>query len=472
MAHAGASRLRISIAKAALIAVSVAVTPLRSQAPLDLMDQHVRSAVSGFHGTTGLYAENLDTGASYGLHENERVRTASTIKLAIMATVFGAIAHGQARWTDQLVLHDSDKVSGTGVLSEFSDGMRFPINDLVHLMIVVSDNTATNLLLDRFTADAVNAEMDRLGLPQTRSLRKVLIDGKPPSGYSRAGRIPENARFGLGVTTPREMVALIGKMERGEVVSKEASREMIAILKRQQYKDGIGRRMGDIPVASKSGSLDHLRSDVGIVYTPGGRIAIAITIDDLPTVDYSAGNAGNIFISQLTAMLVDGLAKNLTAAEDHQNMLDQLGIKSVRPGPSGNENEPNHANYDESLANPFPVLPDPLTLKNGAKVTTADMWWKQRRPEIVEDFEREVVGRVPKDVPKVSWTVTETTNTTVGPHPVIAQQLTGHVDNSSDPLISVDIQMTLVKPANASGPVPVMIMFGRTGLNSNLPAPQ
>src|SRR5450432_3764037 len=100
-----------------------------------------------------------------------------------------------------------------------------------------------------------------------------------------------------------------------------------------------------------------------------------------------------------------------TAAEDHRNMLEQLGIKALRPGPNGNENAPNHANYDESKANPYPDLPDVLKLKNGKRVKNAKMWWKQRRPEIVEDFEREVVGRVPKDVPKVTWTETENTTT-------------------------------------------------------------
>src|SRR5689334_22585064 len=82
---------------------------------------------------------------------------------------------------------------------------------------------------------------------------------------------------------------------------------------------------------------------------------------------------------------------NWTAAEDHQNMMDQLGIKALRPGPSGNEAAPNHANYDESTANPFPNLPDVLTLKNGKKVTSAALWKNQRRPEIIEDFEREVL---------------------------------------------------------------------------------
>jgi lysophospholipase L1-like esterase len=154
---------------------------------------------------------------------------------------------------------------------------------------------------------------------------------------------------------------------------------------------------------------------------------------------------------------------NWTAADDHRNMLEQLGIQALRPGPSGNENAPNHANYDESKANPYPDLPDVLTLKNGKKVTTAKMWWDERRPEIVEDFEREVVGRVPKNVPKVTWTVTETVKATAGSRAVVSRNLTGHVDNSLCPSINVDIQMTLALPTDATGPVPVMIMFGRAG---------
>jgi lysophospholipase L1-like esterase len=164
--------------------------------------------------------------------------------------------------------------------------------------------------------------------------------------------------------------------------------------------------------------------------------------------------------------------KKWTAAEDHRNMLDQLGIKALRPGPSGNESQPNHANYDEAAANPFPNLPEVLTLKNGKKVTTASLWWNQRRPEIVEDFEREVLGRIPKTAPKVTWEVTKTAEAMVGNHPVIGKQLLGHVDNSSDPDIQVDIQMTLVVPADAKGPVPVMMLFGgRTIPEIAFPAP-
>src|SRR6266567_3918648 len=155
---------------------------------------------------------------------------------------------------------------------------------------------------------------------------------------------------------------------------------------------------------------------------------------------------------------------NWTTQQDHQNMKDQLGIKALRPGPSGRAGAANAANYDPAKANPYPDLPDPLTLKDGQKVTTAEMWWKQRRPEIVEDFEREVIGRIPKNVPKVTWTITtQAVDRVVGELPVNARQLVGHVENAACPSINVDIQMTLVTPRDTKSPVPVLMMFGGFG---------
>src|SRR3954462_4098181 len=154
----------------------------------------------------------------------------------------------------------------------------------------------------------------------------------------------------------------------------------------------------------------------------------------------------------------------LTAEQDHKKMMELLGITSLRPGANpNNTNAPNAVNYDESKANPYPALPDPLFLKNGEKVTTAEMWWKQRRPEIVEDFDREIYGRVPKETPEVNWEVTGTTRETIGGVPVVKKTLVGHVDNASPPPITVDIQLTLTTPADATGPVPVMMEFGFMG---------
>ena len=156
-----------------------------------------------------------------------------------------------------------------------------------------------------------------------------------------------------------------------------------------------------------------------------------------------------------------------TAEQDHKNMLDQLGIKALRPGPSGDEKAPDHANYDESKANPYPDLPDALTSSDGQKVTSAEVWWKQRRPEIVRDFDEYVYGRVPSDLPKVTWSVVASEHEMLAFHPIVAKQIVGHVDNSSYLHIAVDIRMTLVTPADAKGPVPVLIMFGP----SRFPAP-
>lgn len=173
------------------------------------------------------------------------MRTASTIKLPIMAAVSAAVEAGKAKWDELLTLREEDKVSGPGVLREFSGGVRLPPRDVMRMVIVVSDNTATNLILDRIGTEYVNQQIDRMGMHQTRSMRRVLGDGsqlKRPAGFSKAGWLGENKRFGLGKSAPKEMVLLLEKPEGGEALSAGASKEMIAILKRQQHKDCIGRR--------------------------------------------------------------------------------------------------------------------------------------------------------------------------------------------------------------------------------------
>jgi len=154
----------------------------------------------------------------------------------------------------------------------------------------------------------------------------------------------------------------------------------------------------------------------------------------------------------------------MTAQQDHQRIMELLHITELRQGANGsNPQAPNAANYDESKANPYPNLPDPLVLKNGKKVKTAKVWWNRRRAEIMEDFDREIYGRAPQNTPQVNWEVTSTSNETNRDVKVITKKLVGHVDNSSYPLITVDIQLTLSTPANATGAVPVIMEFGFTG---------
>lgn len=163
-------------------------------------------------------------------------------------------------------------------------------------------------------------------------------------------------------------------------------------------------------------------------------------------------------------------AQQTATREDHQRMMKLLGIKELRPGANGsNPQAPNYANYDEAKVMSYPPLPDPLVLKNGQKVTSAKMWWNQRRAEIVEDFDREMYGRMPKVTPKVNWEVTSTTKEEKYGHQVITKQLIGRVDNSSYPSITVNIQLALTTPANAKGPVPVIMEFGFIGPRPGAP---
>lgn len=148
---------------------------------------------------------------------------------------------------------------------------------------------------------------------------------------------------------------------------------------------------------------------------------------------------------------------HLTAEQDHQRMMNLLHIQSLRAGPSGTAGAPNAANYDENKAGPFSKAPDALTLNNGKRVTSAKMWWKQRRPQIVEAFDEDVLGRAPKELPAVQWEVVSTTDERNGDVPIVTKKLVGHVDNSACPAIEVDIQVTLSTPANATGPVPVIM---------------
>ncbi|MBS1794467.1 MAG: serine hydrolase [Acidobacteria bacterium] len=291
---------------AAQLAAAQKPTPTPAVAPPATLDEKIQSELKSFSGRVWIYAKNLDTGKDYALRADEQVRTASTIKLAIMTETFHQVAEGKLKWTDEIVLTKEKKQGGSGILFEFSDNTKIDLRTAVNLMIVVSDNTATNLVIDRVGTDNVNAFVDSLGLHQTRSLRKIGGGGEAKA----LTEIPLYKNFGLGVSSPRDMVRLLEMLENGEVVSKEASAEMLNIMKRQQFKDGIGRNLPDtIQSASKSGALDRLRSDVGIIYTRRGRIAIAITTDDMMEVAYTEENPGLKMLWRLSQLLQDGLGK-------------------------------------------------------------------------------------------------------------------------------------------------------------------
>ena len=286
----------IVIAVAANLAFAQTPTPNSSS-----LDPLVRAEIAQFKGKVYLFAKNLDTGATYSFNGDERVRTASTIKVAVMIEAFTRVSEGRAKWTDELVLTKAARYGGSGVLPELADGLRLTLRDCINLMMVVSDNTATNMVLDYLTTDAVNACMSTLGFKDTRIMRRI-----GGGGESKEGKEPDNKRFGLGATTPHEMVRILEQLEAGEIINKSASKDMIDLMKREQARYAIGRTI-DLPMASKYGALDRLRSCVAIVYTRHGRIAIAITVDDMPEIVWSVYNPGYLLMSRLSLILIEGL---------------------------------------------------------------------------------------------------------------------------------------------------------------------
>jgi beta-lactamase class A len=292
----------LGITLVALSLVANIASAQTSKASDNSLDARVRAEIAPFKGKVYLFAKNLDTGETYSYNGDERVKTASTIKIAVMIEAFARVTEGRAKWTDELVLTKAARYGGSGILPELSDGLRLTLRDCINLMMLISDNTATNIVLDYLTTDAVNARMKSLGFKDTRIMRRV-----GGGGESEEGKQADNKKFGLGATSPREMVQILERLDRGEIINKATSKEMLDLMKREQARYAIGRTIPDVPMASKYGALDHLRSCVALVYSKRGRVAMAITVDDMPEVNWSVDNAGYLLMSRLSLILIDGL---------------------------------------------------------------------------------------------------------------------------------------------------------------------
>jgi len=253
-------------------------------------------------------AANLQNGWEIGRYADTPMRTASVVKVAVMVEAFAQVAEGRREWEMPLILDNKTSVGGSGILPVLSDGLRLSLRDCMTLMIVVSDNTATNMVLDALEGGpaAVNARMASLGFPLTTVFRKAFSPDNPND--------PIGKQFGLGRTTAREAVGLLSGLARGEIVSEQTSADMVAVLKHQQDKDGLARRLPeDLIVASKSGRLSDVRNDVGLVYLPDGRgpLALAIFCDGQPpSSTYRPDDIGLETIAELSATLVAELRKS------------------------------------------------------------------------------------------------------------------------------------------------------------------
>jgi beta-lactamase class A len=297
-------------------ALPVLVTmALMAAAPLSAasLQSRVEEAVATLKGTMGVAAVDLASGQSVFVNADAAFPTASVIKVGVMVEVFHQIAEGRLRREDTIVLDDKAKVDGSGVLQRLHGGLALTVGDLLDLMMTVSDNTATNLLIARVGTANVDRRLASYGLVRTKLFRPTFRDGHPDV-------FPEEEKeFGLGVATPREMAHLMQLIAEGKVVDRAASEAMIAIMAEQAFRTMVPRSLpetDDVVIADKpgwdtekhpdaAGVKRHVRGDVAIVTTPRGRYVIAIFARQVEDTRWGPDNEAVVLAGRISRMVFD-----------------------------------------------------------------------------------------------------------------------------------------------------------------------
>jgi beta-lactamase class A len=291
---------------------AVNAQPPRSPAAVDHPDatmQHLMEDLAAHHhGKVSLYAKALRTGQTVAINPDAPVNTASVIKVAIMLESMYQVKDGKVSFDDTLTLDKADQVSGSGVLLLFHTPAPINFETALVLMITQSDNTATNLVLEHVGRKRVNARLRSLGFPITTSIRPI---GHPDQG----DQSPDLKPFGIGRTTAREMAGILESIQRCDLGDRKLCDRMIDIMEHQFWRNCIPHYLEDADttevashVANKTGSLDHVRNDVGIVFTKDGPIVIsAFTYENVDT-SWTPENEGELLIARMAKTLVSGWA--------------------------------------------------------------------------------------------------------------------------------------------------------------------
>ena len=276
------------------------------------LDTQVRAIAAQHHGSVALYAENLKTHQIVALAPDEPVQTASVIKLAILYEALEQMRSGKAHWADPITLSRADKVAGSGLLRLMDAPLPLTLKDVLTLMVVMSDNTATNLAIDKLGLANINARIAQLGLKDTYLYKKVFTPVAPgvvlPADFKR---------FGLGKTTPREMAALIAKIVRCDLggapqPSDEALCDVaLGMLHLQFYRSAVPRYLDTMPgatgdsIANKTGSLDAVRNDVAAVSTKNGIVVISCFTYANHDHSWGAEQEGELTIAKIARAIVE-----------------------------------------------------------------------------------------------------------------------------------------------------------------------
>jgi beta-lactamase class A len=279
------------------------------------MTDQIASVVKSFRGRMGVAAIDLRTGATIEIDAGARFPTASTIKTAVMVEAWQQAVDGKLAMNTRITLREADKVGGSGVLRGLGEGLSLSVADLIHLMIVLSDNTATNMLIERVGTARVNARLEAYGLADTKLFRPTFRDGRPDV-------LPDLEReFGLGMTTPRDMAKLMALIAQGKAVNKEASEAMLATLRRQQDRAMIPRNLpADVQVGNKTGTDEekhagsdgvkrHVRADAAIVTGPNVSYVVAIYARQIEDTRWGIDNDALVTGARVSRMIFDQVSK-------------------------------------------------------------------------------------------------------------------------------------------------------------------
>jgi beta-lactamase class A len=315
-------------ATAVLLALAASLT-LHGQADSSLTAT-LRAQIGGFHGKVALYAHDLATGKTVAIDADEPVPTASVIKLGILYSALQQIGAGRAHFDDRLMLHHDDQVPGSGVLPFFDTPMTLTLKDALTLMIAVSDNTATNLVIDDLGLDTIDDQLATrpprgLGLKNTWLYKKVFKDPTTPQPA-------DQPQFGLGKTTAREMASIMERLVTCDLgpgpastaapspspasstipSDKDLCAAAIHMLKAQsdrtmipRYIEKLDTTEGDSGIANKTGAIDHARNDVAAVYTRHGVILISAFTHDNADTSWTPDNEAVLLIARMAKTIVD-----------------------------------------------------------------------------------------------------------------------------------------------------------------------
>ncbi len=290
-----------------VVILCAAVLCTSAQLRAQKLPTDVQSVIDHFRGQLYFAARNLKSGESLSYRADDKVQTASVIKLPILVELFSQAREHRLSLEDVIAVTDTNRVGGSGILQDLGIGLHATLRDFAVLMIVLSDNSATNIAIDKLGVAAVNARMRQIGLPQTTLYKKVFKPATEPMPE-------EQKKWGLGVTTPNEMLLLLEKLYRKEIVDPASCDDMIAILKAQRDRDQIPRYLvgpawEKIQIANKTGALDRVRNDVGIVFTPEGDFVLSLFAQESEDQKWTADNEAALALARLSLAILTHFRK-------------------------------------------------------------------------------------------------------------------------------------------------------------------